>query len=428
MKFKTGLLFLLIIFLAATFPVGAENVNPPRIEHTTINGMQVLLQRNKSDLLEVSLLLKSGSGLDPARKQGAAAVMNTLVNLKLNGADEYGDIELATYPEYTTITFSTTKNELVRVLREVRELLTLPLYNYDMIVDLKDLYSTDLLAASPWAKAYQKFNEHFYGADHPYNDEMNPTTLQALTGEDVYRWYRKTYQPGNAILSIAGGTRLSLKKIEKLFKNMDGQTVDRRLLIDPVFPAIDQMFQFEDPNGRIATFCLGYPAPRIQDPEYPAFRVINHYLENFQHYFEAVRVKQGLIYTGFVYYNYPEKPKAPSMVFMAMTEPGNLERVEAETVAVVNDLITKGIEQSQIDQVVKTMKAEADNRALACEGIAYRNALSEYLQTVRLYDINSFALLAKVTTADIKQAAAKYLRHYVRVAYVPSKKEPDLYH
>jgi predicted Zn-dependent peptidase len=429
MKLKTRLFLTLItIFVVATLPVGAETANPPRIEHTTISGMQVLLQRQKSELLEVSLLLKSGSGLDPESKQGVATVMNSLVNLKLSGDEEYGNIELATYPDYTAITFSTTGNELSRVLQAVRQLLTVPLYNYDMIVDLKDLYSTDLLAISPWAKAYQKFCESFYGTGHPYNDRMDAATLRAITGEDVYRWYRKTYQPGNAILSIAGGAKLSLKKIEKFLSNMDGETIDHRLMIEPLLPTVDQKLQFEDPNGRIATFCMGYAAPRIQDPEYPAFRVINYYLENFQHFFEEVRVKRALMYTGFVYYNYPEKPQAPSMVFMAMSEPGNLAKVETQTVAIVNNLIAKGIEQSQIDQVVKTMKAEADNRALAGKGIAYRNALSEYLQTSRLYDVNSFALLEKVTTADIKKAAAKYLQHYVRIAYIPSKQEPDLYH
>jgi predicted Zn-dependent peptidase len=427
MKFKTWLFLILVVLGAATLPVGAES-NPPRIEHTTINGMQVLLQRANSELMEVSLLLKSGSGLDPQTKQGAALVMNSLVNLKLSGGDEYGDVEINTYPDYTVINFSTTGDELTRVLQEVRELLTLPLYNYDIIADLKDLYSTDLLATSVWAKAYRKFGEYFYGADHPYNEKMDPETLKAIAGEDVYRWYRKTYQPGNAILSIAGGTKLSMKKIEKIFKKMNGETVDHRLLIDPVIPSQDQRLQFEDPNGRIATLCMGYAAPRIQDPEFPAFRVLNHYLENFQHYFEELRVKEGLMYTGFVYYNYPEKPRAPSMVFMAMTESDNLAKVETETVAVVNNLIKNGIEQSQIDQVVKTMKAEADNQAIAGKGVSYRNALSEYLQTSLLYDVNSFALLKKVTTADIKQAAAKYLRHYVRVNYIPGKQAADLYH
>ncbi|MGD9155981.1 MAG: insulinase family protein [Bacillota bacterium] len=427
MKLKTRLLFILIIFLAAALPVGAENL--PWIEHLTVSGMKVLLQRTGSELLEVSLLLKSGSGLDRESQQGAALVMNSLVNIKLGDEkDEYADITLNTYPDYTVINFATTKSELTRVLREVRELLTLPLYNYDIITDLKDLYSTDLRAASPWAKAYQKFGECFYGPEHPYNEQLEPEMLKKVGGEAIYRWYRKTYQPGNAILSIAGGTKLRMKKIAKYFRKMDNETVDLRLMLEPVLLDRDQQLQFEDPNGRIATFCMGYPAPRVQDHEYPAFRVINYYLENFQHYFEEVRVKRGLMYTGFVYYNYLEKPRAPAIVFMAMTDQDNLAKVETETVAVVQHLITDGIAQSQIDLVVKTMKADADNRALAGEGVAYRNALCEYLQTSLLYDSTALDLLAKVTTADIKQAAAKYLQHYVRVAYVPSKQATDLHH
>jgi predicted Zn-dependent peptidase len=426
MKIRAWLILSVGLFLLAALPVGAEKA--PWVEHTTISGMKILLQRTDSELAEVSLLLKSGSGLDPHAKQGTALVMNSLVNLKLNsGSDEYGDIEVNTFPDYTVINFATTREDLSQVLREVRQLLTQPLYNYDMIMDLKELYSTDLLAISPWAKVYQKFGEYFYGTVHPYSERMDSATLKKIKGADVYRWYRKTYQPGNAILSITGGTQLSLKKIAKIFKQMQSETVDQRLLVEPVIPGQNQTVEFEDPNGRIATLCMGYAAPRLQDSEYPAFRVLNYYLENFQHYFEELRVKEGLMYTGFVYYNYLEKPNAPSMVFMTMTDRDTLPKVETKTVQLVNDLITEGIDQSQIDQVVRTLKAEAKNQAMAGTGLAYRNALGEYLQTALLYEVNSLPLLEKVTTKDIKKAAAKYLQHYVRVAYIPVQQAKDLY-
>lgn len=426
MKRKLGIILLTLALALTVSPVGANGSS--RVEYTTVNGMQIMLQQTDSELTEVSLLLKSGSGLDPKGKRGTALLMNSLVELKLfSSKEEFGDFNVLTYPDYTVINFKTTATELKLVLQEIKELLTTPLYSYDIITDLIEVYSTDIMAAPVFNKAYTKVGELFYGVNHPYNEVLSPQSIKAIRGTDVYRWYRKTYQPGNAILSIAGGSTMSIKKIEKFFKPMLSEKVDHRLMIEPIFPKKNISADFEDPNGRIATLCMAYPAPRLQDPEYPAFSVLVYYLENFQHYFEELRVKEGLMYSGFVYYNVLEKPKAPGIIFMTMTDRESLPLVEARTVALLSKLRRDGIDQKQIGQIVKTIKAKAKNQVLAGEGIAYRNALGEYLQTRMLETDYFLGMLEKVKTADIKTAVTKYLNYYVRVAFIPGKKAKGLY-
>lgn len=426
MKRSVGILLLLVL-LVGVFPVRAEQ--PAPIQHATINGMKVMLQQTKSELTEVTLLLKSGSGLDPKGKRGTALLMNFLVE-QILAADnkEYGDYSISTYPDYTVINFSTTASDLKLVLQEVKYLLTSPLYHYDFINDLIELYSSEVIAAPVFGKAYAKVGALMYGANHPYNEELTPESIKAIRGEDVYRWYRKTYQPGNAILSITGGGDIDIKQLQKFFTPMLSETLDQRLLVDPVFPEKNKSVDYVDPNGRIATLCMGYPAPRIWDPEYPAFNVLVYYLENFQHYFEELRVKEGLMYSEFIYYTVLEKPKAPNLVFMTMTDRESIPLVEERTVRLLQNLAQNGIEQKQIDGIVRVMKAEIKKQTLSGEGQALRNALSEYLQTRLLYGQNYLDELEKVKTEDIKAAVAKYFKHYVRVAYIPEKKAKNLYH
>ncbi|HYH01806.1 MAG TPA: hypothetical protein VEC37_01785, partial [Bacillota bacterium] len=263
MKRIVGMLLTWVLIMAV-IPVRAEKSSP--IQHTTINGMKVMLQQNKSELTEVTLLLKSGSGLDPKGKRGTALLMNSLVEMKLAAAnEEYGDFAVNTQPDYTVINFSTTASDLKLVLQEVKDLLTAPLYSYDIITDLIEVYSTEIMAASVFSKAYTKVGALLYGADHPYSEDLSPEGIKAIRGEDVYRWYRKTYQPGNAILSITGGGDVDIKQLQKFFSPMLSETLDLRLLINPIIPDKNKSANFVDPNGRIATLCMGYPAPRVWD-------------------------------------------------------------------------------------------------------------------------------------------------------------------
>lgn len=66
MKFIKKMVWMVLFASILALPVWADG--PARIERTTVNGMPILLQRTNSDLVEVTMLLKSGSGLDGKKK------------------------------------------------------------------------------------------------------------------------------------------------------------------------------------------------------------------------------------------------------------------------------------------------------------------------------------------------------------------------
>lgn len=422
MNKKNIFLLSLIIFLFGIGPVLAET-DLPRIERTTVNGMTLFAQKTDSSLVEVTLLLKSGTGLEP--KKGVAIIVNQFVSGILNYYQKksgWVSSSVETYPDYTMIQIKSSPKRLKSVLKVLGDLLVYPLYDYDFALDLKNLISTELKAVSSIAKAYYDFNREFYGAEHPYNNDLDSESLKSITGNDVFKWHRITYRPGNAILSISGGYEERLKTLEKLFRKLPSGSIDNRLLVKPVTLNEIRRIEEVDLNVKVASIAIGYAAPRMKDPEFPAFKIIAHYLEEHQHYFEELRVKEGLIYAGFVYYNYLEKPNAPNIVFLTMTEPGLVNRVETRTVEVLKELAEKGLEEEKIASVIEAIKTNSSIKRVKGRGLARINALSYYLDTQLVYDHKLLLQLERVTTADIQDAAVKYFQNYIRVAYLPKEK------
>jgi predicted Zn-dependent peptidase len=401
----------------------AENDSKPSttwIDRTTVSGMTILLQKTNSKVVDVVLLLKSGSGIEPAGKKGTAMIMNEIVyNIVRYSSVKIGEVNVDTFPDYSLIGFKTTNSGLKKALPVIYTILTASIYSYDSVTDLKGLYSAALKGRPPYFRAYYDFTAAFYGADHPYNDSLDPEKIPGISGKEVYEWYRKTYQPGNAILSITGKVSQSIKDLNKYFANMPTESVDRRLMINAVNLAKDTQIEREDLNGRISTISIGFPAPRLWDAEYPAFRVISYYLDDYMHYFQELRVKEGLFYAGFVYYDYMVKPKAPNIAFITMTDPGSVKKVKERTMAVVNELVNQGISQAELERVINSIKASYAGLSESQKNSATRNALSQYWQTQLVYEENLMAKLSQVTAEDIKKAAAKYFQHYIQVVYSP---------
>lgn len=414
-------LIVLLVLMGTTIPAWAED---GQIFRTTASGMTILLQRTPSEVAEVTLILKSGSGLDDTPK-GTAELMNNLVYLKLvNAQNELGQVDVATLPDFTRIQIRTAAKDLRDVLTEIRALLAMPLYNFDIITDLQKLFASDLKAMAGPGKTYYALNRGFYGVDHPYNNEIVPDELLEITGHDIYRWYRRTYQPGNAILSISGKVKESTEDLEKFFANLLTESADRRLFIQPVRPAENQWIDAEDPNGRIASFGMVFAAPRMQDPEYPAFRIITYYLHNYQYFFEELRVKQGLFYTAMVDYSYLERFQAPNLVFLTMTDAEKLPAVGAGTLKLIETLQTHGIDAALISKIAQAIETDGQASRIGGRGASARNAFVEYLQNPWVDDAYLWPRLKKVTPEQIKAAAVKYLDHYVQVTYTPGSK-PD---
>jgi zinc protease len=116
---------------------------------------------------------------------------------------------------------------------------------------------------------------------HPYQHEVigEKRDLLKITREDLFGHYQKYYQPGNAVLAIAGDFQSDnmLKMIEKYYGVLPGSSLENQV------PGIEDAQQEErvvEVSGPGDTVYLqaGYHAPAANHPDFMAFSVLDSLL------------------------------------------------------------------------------------------------------------------------------------------------------
>lgn len=118
-------------------------------------------------------------------------------------------------------------------------------------------------------------------SQHPYKYEVIGVKkdLYAISREDLYQHYRRYYQPGNAVLSIAGdfNTRSLLQNVKEIFGDIPSDEPVRLLL--PPEPAIEREKHVHITGpGETSYLQIAYRAPSAQNPDFFALTVLDSLL------------------------------------------------------------------------------------------------------------------------------------------------------
>ena len=118
-------------------------------------------------------------------------------------------------------------------------------------------------------QSYFDFNREFYASNHPSNDILDSASIEKLTVNDIFKWHRLTYRPGNAILSISGGFKETMKHLEKFFRGMPSGTIDKRLMVKPVKMGKDSQLKEVGLNGKwLDRIGIGAPDEDLNSPAF----------------------------------------------------------------------------------------------------------------------------------------------------------------
>jgi zinc protease len=267
----------------------------PRFErHRLANGLEVrVLQHGTMPIVSLALVVRGGSGSDPAGRDGLMGIVSDMVD---EGTGELGAIELsealasiggdydldvgADAVVFTLTTLSrftdkasdlfagmTTRPSLREAdFERVRQL------RRDRLRQLKDV---------PSAVAERAFLRLLYGS-HPYGHLSigDEPSLAALSLDAVVEAHRTYFRPANSTLILAGGVPVDtmLQSAERAFGAWQG------LSLSAPTPAADQL-QPAPPGTRLALvpregaaqseLRIGRLAARRDTPDYPALVVMN---------------------------------------------------------------------------------------------------------------------------------------------------------
>jgi zinc protease len=283
---------------------------PQRIELE--NGLVLLLlEDHELPLVEATVLVRAGSGYDPADKIGladlAGRVLRTGGTERMNG-DQLDDwlesraaaIEVGVTEDAARVTMSSLKKDFPDALRLLADVLRRPAF------DPKKLEVERNRAVSNVSRQndelldilFREFQEIVYGPDSPYGWTETYATLGAITRDDALDWHRRMFHPDRTVLGLVGDFS-SAEAVRWVREALgDWPRGSETKLAAPAWrqritPGIYYAEKGDVPQSGII---MGHLGVRRDHPDYYALEVMNQVLgtSTFSRLFSNVRTKKGL--------------------------------------------------------------------------------------------------------------------------------------
>lgn len=456
MNRKLTLLFILILSAGcATQPVqqSAEPVvsAPEPAEVRTVP--EVVTLDSPSPLVVMKIMVRTGYTADPAGKAGLA---NLVADGLIEGGfgDESSPVTKERLAEITqpwgdgampgaqvagrTTTFHITvpRDVLDRYLREVLvPMFTQPHFRSDELDRIKNEMNAAIASAR-----YENLENLGLHAIDEYVNEGTPyehqafgaeETLPAITRDDVVRFYRSFYRPGNIIVGISSNDRAVVDPIVAAVSRINAEVTTPMPVVDLGKPERirgRQAVVIEEPNAPAAGVHLGFPIEvNRADPDFWPLYVAQTYFgthrDSFGLLYQKIRQERGYNYGDYAYiehwngkpyslfqiFNQPREQQYFSIWIRPVGHEFAYHMGKAATYE-LEHLIRHGLTDEQVVEAKKKAKvlylnlAETVDRLLAAKmDDAFYGMTPGFLE-------GYLNRIDRVTTAQVNQAIRKHLQ------------------
>jgi predicted Zn-dependent peptidase len=215
-------------------PLGkAKNLQLPTIQRFTLsNGLSVvLMEKHSVPLVQVNLLVQSGSFDDPANKEGLSSIAMDLLD---EGAGEFTSLQLADEIEFlgaqigtfsraftSEINCSAQVSKLDGALNLMSTIALKPTFADTELERVRKLRLNGLLTSydEPNIISQRAFNKLLFDASTPYGKAASEASIISFTRNDLVSFHKSHFVTGNSTLIIVGDvTKASVTPLlEKYF-------------------------------------------------------------------------------------------------------------------------------------------------------------------------------------------------------------------
>jgi predicted Zn-dependent peptidase len=266
---------------------------PPIQKRTLSNGLPVLLvESHEAPLVQVNLLIRAGSGDDPAGKFGAASLTLAMLD---EGAGSRNALQIADEVEFLGADLGTTSSfdasavrlnvpvaRLASALPLMADVALRPTFPQAELERLRQERITALLQARDDAEsvAPTAFARLLYGPTHRYGTDAMGTdaTLKAMSTDDLRAFHATMVQPANAALVVTGDTKLDtvLPLLEQHFGGWKAGTPPTRTPVAAgAQPAQGQIYIVDMPGAEQSQIRIGWVGVARSTPDYFTLQVLN---------------------------------------------------------------------------------------------------------------------------------------------------------
>jgi len=271
----------------------APELKLPAIQKAALsNGVPVVLvESHEVPLVQVNLLIRSGSGDDPSGKFGLASLTMAMLD---EGAGSRNALQIADDVEFlgaalgTTSSFDAAAVRLNVPVKRLAEALPLmadvalrPTFPQSELDRVRKERVTALLQDRDDAEAVapKAFARLLYGATHRYGTAAVGTeaTLKAMTVADLRAFHSAMLEPGNAALVVTGDTTLKAVQplLEQHFGSWKGQAAARTAVAAAPQPPPAQVYIVDMPGAEQSQVRIGWVGVPRSTPDYFTLQVLN---------------------------------------------------------------------------------------------------------------------------------------------------------
>jgi predicted Zn-dependent peptidase len=265
----------------------------PPIERLQLsNGLPVLLlEKHEVPLVQIDVLVKVGSTLDPAGKSGLADMTAAMLD---EGAGKRSALELAEEVDFlgarlstlanfhhSTISLHTPLRQLDPALALMADVVRRPTFVEEELERQRAERLTTLVQwrDEPSNISSVAFSQILFGKDHPYGMPRlgNEASLRAISVTDLQQFHTTYFHPGNAVFIVVGDVKADgiLPKLEALFG--DWKSGDRPSLQLPKVEQVKrrQIYLVDKPGAAQSVIRIGRIGVPRQTEDYDAIVVMN---------------------------------------------------------------------------------------------------------------------------------------------------------
>jgi zinc protease len=441
---RTTVLSLCVAALASVAPVAqtatsSSNFSVPVVYRKLPNGLRVVVSENHAaPVVVVEVMYRIGFRIEPKNRTGFAHLFE---HLMFQGSEHVGKFEHvrivnenggvlngSTRFDHTNYFEVMPSNALELAMwleaDRMRSLKITP----ENLKNQQDVVSEEVrvnvlnqpYGAFEWLGLPQKANTNWYNAHNFYGDLHD---LEAATLEDVKKFFDTYYAPNNAVLVVTGDATVDevMRLAEKHFGGIPQRQLPPRPDISEPPQTAEKTFVETDKLARTPAVAFGYHLPERMTKDFFALTLLDPLLvsdESAKLYQALVKENQvaSAVQGGFNYglgnnFDY----NGPMLYTFRVDYRPDLKGADVLKIVdkVINAVQEHGISEEELQQ------AKVNFRSSFLEnlegGIIPGFGRADLLAALALYDDNPnrintiLADLDKVTTAEVRAAARKYL-------------------
>lgn len=267
-------------------------VLPTMSERTLPNGLKlVVVEQHELPIVDVALVVRSGSEADPADKKGLATLTAALLDQGAGGrdalaiADQVGFLGArlgasATF-DRSVVNLHSTRAALDSALALMADVALRPTFAQADFDRLRSTRVTSLLQEADRgpALADRAFASIVFGESHPYGNSTSGTRemVETITRDDVVNFWKSRYRPNNATVVMVGDLTLAQAEAYAMraFGGWERADVPPVAIAAPAAQRATTIYIVDKPKAAQTSFRIGSVGVARSTKDYYPLMVMN---------------------------------------------------------------------------------------------------------------------------------------------------------